>query len=239
MPSFLPALVKWIEKQMAHHSRFEDSPFIPESAFPWSRELEDNWRDIRAELDTLLEHRDALPNFQDISTVQRQITNDNQWKTFFFYGYGYRFDPNCERCPRTAELLAHIPGLKTAFFSILGPRKHVPPHRGPYKGVVRYHLGLKIPSPEDSCGIRVGGQEAHWREGAGMFFDDTYEHEAWNGTDEDRAVLFLDVVRPMAFPYSLLNDMVIKGIARSRFVQDAKGNQDAWEQRFAQLLPRK
>lgn len=71
-----------------------------------------------------------------------------------------------------------------------------------------------------------------------MFFDDTYVHEAWNGTDEDRAVLFMDVVRPMAFPYSLVNDMVIKGIARSRFVQEAKGNQDAWERRFAQLLQR-
>jgi len=36
--------------------------------------------------------------------------------------------------------------MKTAFFSILAPGKHLPAHRGPYKGVMRYHLGLLIPS---------------------------------------------------------------------------------------------
>jgi aspartyl/asparaginyl beta-hydroxylase (cupin superfamily) len=42
--------------------------------------------------------------------------------------------------------------MKTAFFSILAPGKHLPAHRGPYKGVMRYHLGLLIPEPRRSAG---------------------------------------------------------------------------------------
>ena len=37
----------------------------------------------------MLEDRDALPNFQDISTDQIEITDDDRWKTFFLYGYGF------------------------------------------------------------------------------------------------------------------------------------------------------
>jgi aspartyl/asparaginyl beta-hydroxylase (cupin superfamily) len=34
------------------------------------------------------------------------------------------------------------------------------PHYGPYNGVLRYHLGIKVPKPETQCGIVVGGQTA-------------------------------------------------------------------------------
>jgi beta-hydroxylase len=125
--------------------------------------------------------------------------------------------------------------VKTAFFSVLGPRKRLPEHRGPYKGVIRYHLGLKIPSPPEACGIRVGGETAHWQEGKSLLFDDTYQHEAWNDTDEDRVVLFLDIVRPMPFPYSWLNTVVITGAGRTSFVRNARRNHADWEQRFERL----
>jgi aspartyl/asparaginyl beta-hydroxylase (cupin superfamily) len=45
---------------------------------------------------------------------------------------------------------------KTAFFSILLPHKHIPEHRGLYKGLLRYHLALKVPKPDRGCGIQVG-----------------------------------------------------------------------------------
>ena len=94
----------------------------------------------------MLERRDALPNFQDISTDQATITDDDRWKTYFLYGFGFRSDANCARCPETARLVAAVPGMQTAMFSILAPGKHIPDHNGPYKGVIRYHLGLKVPA---------------------------------------------------------------------------------------------
>ncbi len=52
--------------------------------------LEASWPTIREELDEVLDYRDALPNFQDISTDQESITDDDRWKTFFLYGFGFR-----------------------------------------------------------------------------------------------------------------------------------------------------
>jgi beta-hydroxylase len=125
--------------------------------------------------------------------------------------------------------------MTTALFSILAPHKHIGEHRGPYKGVLRYHLGLRIPEPTEACGIRVGGELAHWQEGHGLLFDDTYQHEAWNDTDGVRVVLFMDVIRPLRPPAKQLNQAVIKAIAWSPYVQNAKRKEEAWEQRFEQL----
>src|SRR4051812_31569052 len=38
--------------------------------------------------------------------------------------------------------------MTTAMFSVLLPHKHIPPHRGPWKGVLRYHLALRTPADE-------------------------------------------------------------------------------------------
>ena len=95
--------------------------------------------------------------------------------------------------------------MTTAMFSILSPRKHILDHRGPYKGVLRYHLGLIVPQRRAACRIRVGEDVRHWEQGKSMVFDDTYNHEVWNDTDETRVVLFVDVLRPLPFPESQIN----------------------------------
>jgi beta-hydroxylase len=232
------ALLKRIERFVGHASLVGDRPFHRPEAHPehfaWTRRLESNWPTIRAELDEVLEHREQLPNFQDISKDQKKITDDDDWKTFFLYGFGHKAEQNCARCPATTALVESVPGMKTAFFSILAPGKHIPEHRGPYKGVLRYHLGLKVPQEKEKCRIRVADEARHWEEGAGLLFDDTYHHEVWNDTSQERAVLFMDVERPMRFPWSLVNKAVIAGVGRSPFVQDAKKNQEKWAERLAQ-----
>jgi aspartyl/asparaginyl beta-hydroxylase (cupin superfamily) len=135
-------------------------------------------------------------------------------------------------CPRTAALMREIPGMKTAMFSILSPRKHILDHRGPYKGVLRYHLGLIVPKDAEACRIRVGEDFRHWQEGESMVFDDTFNHEVWNDTDETRVVLFVDVLRPLPSPWAQINRAIVKAIGYSPFVLDAKRNQEAWERRY-------
>ena len=148
--------VLWkFERYILKKSLIGDSTFFDAGEFSWSSELETNWKTIRRELDEVLTYREKLPSFQDISEDQVAITNDEHWKTFFLYGMGYKSEPNCARCPETAKLVERIPGMTTAFFSILSPHKHIPPHRGVFKGFVRYHLGLKIPDPPAQCRIRI------------------------------------------------------------------------------------
>src|SRR5581483_894904 len=206
--------------------------FFPVERFPWIAELEASVPVIREELERVLEDREALPNFQDISKDQIEITTDDRWKTLFLYGYGFRSDLVCEMCPRTAELVTRIPGMTTAMFSILSPRKHILDHRGPYKGVLRYHLGLIVPADATACRIRVGEDVRHWEQGRSLMFDDTYNHEVWNDTEETRVVLFVDVLRPLPFPERLINELIVKAIGISPFIRDAKRNQEAWERRY-------
>jgi len=227
-------LIQVLEKLIARYSLVGNSPFLPPERFSWIPAFEAEWKMIRSELDQVMTYRDDLPNFQDIQSDQATLTDDDRWKTFFFYGYGFKSEANCARCPRTARLLQGVPGMTTAFFSILAPHKRIPPHRGPWKGVLRYHLGLMVPEPAADCGIEVGGQVAHWQEGRSLVFDDSFEHSAWNDTDGTRVVLFMDVIRPLRAPGSWLNQAVIKAVALSPYVQDAKRRHLEWERRYAE-----
>lgn len=227
-----------LERFIARSSLVPNSPLLSTEHFPWATELEASWKTIRRELEEVLRYHDDLPNFQEISRDQESITDDDRWKTFFFFGYGFKSEANCARCPETARLLERVPGLTTAFFSILSPHKHIPAHRGPYKGVIRYHLALLVPEPAEACGIRVGHEVAHWEEGRSLVFDDSYDHEAWNDTDGVRVVLFMDVVRPLLPPAKWVNQALLKAIAVSPFVQDAKRRELAWEERFDALRRR-
>jgi ornithine lipid ester-linked acyl 2-hydroxylase len=221
-----------VERFIGKRSLVGDATFFENDRFPWIAEVEANWATIRAELEKVLEDREALPNFQDISKDQLEITDDDNWKTFFLYGFGFKAKLGVEMCPQTAALMEQIPGMKTAMFSILSPRKHILDHRGPYKGVLRYHLGLIVPQDKEACRIRVGEDVRHWVQGKSMIFDDTYNHEVWNDTGETRVVLFVDVLRPLPSPWSQLNRAIVKVIGYSPFVLDAKRNQKAWEKRY-------
>jgi ornithine lipid ester-linked acyl 2-hydroxylase len=221
-----------IERFIGKRSLVGDATFFPIERFDWVSHIEDNWMVIREEAERLLDDRDALANFQDISKDQIEITDDDRWKTFFLYGYGFEAKLGVEMCPRTAALMREIPGMKTAMISILSPRKHILDHRGPYKGVLRYHLGLIVPKDAAACRIRVGDDIRHWEEGKSMIFDDTFNHEVWNDTDETRVVLFVDIMRPLPFPESAINSAIVKAIGYSPFVLDAKRNQEAWEARY-------
>jgi aspartyl/asparaginyl beta-hydroxylase (cupin superfamily) len=221
-----------VERWIGRRSLVGEATFFPVERFPWVAEVERNWTVIRDELLAVLEDREALPNFQDISKDQIEITDDDRWKTFFLYGYGFQAKLGVEMCPRTAALMRQIPGMTTAMFSILSPRKHILDHRGPYKGVLRYHLGLIVPRDAQACRIRVGADVRHWEEGKSLVFDDTYNHEVWNDTDETRVVLFVDVLRPLPSPESTINSLIVKAIGWSPFVLDAKRNQEAWEKRY-------
>ena len=187
----------------------------------------------------MLEDQEHLPNFQDISVDQATMTTDDRWKTFFLYGYGFRSEANCARCPETAALCSRIPGMKTAFFSILAPGKHLPPHRGPYKGVLRYHLGLLIPEPAEQCGIRVDTETRHWAEGA---LADLRRHLRARGLERHRRARVSCCSSTSSArcrrPARWLNAAVLWAIAFSPFIGDAKRRHNDWEKRFEEIKAR-
>lgn len=225
-------LIKRVEQILIRFSLVGEQPFLEPAQFPWVKGLEANWAAIRAELERIMATPERIPNFQDISRDQTNITRDDKWKSYFLYGYGYKMENNCKACPETARSVENIPGMFTAFFSVLAPGKRIPLHRGPYRGLLRCHLALMVPEQRARCRIEVGGEWATWEEGRCLVFDDTYKHQVENDTDGVRVVLFIDVLRPMKFPGSLLNQAVLALIRLSPFIQDARRNQRAWERRL-------
>ncbi|MGB0086530.1 MAG: aspartyl/asparaginyl beta-hydroxylase domain-containing protein [Rhodomicrobiaceae bacterium] len=229
---FLMMVVAWAERLNLKYSKVGNPPVYDRTIFPWVGEIEKDWRLIRAELDRVLLRREELPNFQDISTDVKAISTDTLWKTFFLLGYGIKSAENIRQCPQTWRIVRNIPGLKTAMFSIFEPGKHLPAHRGPYNGVLRLHLGLIVPEPSDRLAIRVDEQICHWREGDAIIFDDAYEHEAWNHTDQTRVVLFVDFVKPLRFPASLVNWLLLNIALFTPFIREGMDNHKEWAKRF-------
>lgn len=186
-------------------------PFLPadeffdEGHFPWFAQMEAKTGQIRQEMLALLaDPGDALRPYvqMDKGTPASKWTPLDQslaWGACFLWEYG---KPNAQvlsRCPVTAEALASVPQsdipgrAPTAFFSILRPHTRIPSHTGVTNTRAIIHLPLVVPP---GCGFRVGGETREWKVGKAFAFDDTIEHEAWNDSDEMRAVLIFDVWNP-------------------------------------------
>jgi beta-hydroxylase len=225
-------LIARASRLIARQSLIGDKPVFDKSVFPWTADFEANWEKIRAELEEVMKAREALPSFHEISPDQYRISKEDNWKTFVFYGFGIRVDSNCERCPETARLLDQLPDIENAWFSILSPRYHIPAHHGPTNGIIRVHLPLMVPRDRENCRIRVGDEILHWDEGKCIVFDDYYNHEVWNDTDETRVVLFFDVDRPMRPLGRFVNRLMIAGIKRSAYVKDAQKRLQVWEDKL-------
>lgn len=229
---FFMRIIAWAETLNVKYSKVGNPPVYDNAVFPWAETVEKDWPAIRVELEEVLKRREELPNFQDISGDVKTITTDDQWKTFFFCGYGVLCKENIRRCPDTWRALQKIPGLKTAMFSILSPGKHIPHHRGPYNGVLRLHLGLKVPEPRQQVRIRVDQQICHWSEGKALIFDDAYDHEVWNDTPGVRVVLFVDFVKPLKQPARMLNWLLLNLAFFTPFIREASDNHKKWESKY-------
>jgi len=190
--------------------------------------LESQWQTINDELQGVLAHPEEIPAFHELSPDQKRISKGDNWKTFAFYVFGIRLDENCERCPQTVRVLEQLPELQNAWFSILAPGYHIPPHKGPTRAVVRCHLALQVPQDAPNCWIRVDKEVRAWEPGKCMVFDDTYEHEVRNDTDEVRVVLFVDVSRPSDRIGRMFNRLLITAIRGSAYVKDPLKNLAAW-----------
>ena len=190
-------------------------PFLPadeffaRAHFPWLAALEAATPAIRAELEQLLVEgaADFAPYVAMAPGTPANrwspLDGSDLWSARYLWRYGVRDEAVSARCPRTAALLetlplADIPGRgPTAFFSVLKPGAHLPPHTGVSNIRSVVHLPLIVP---EQCGFRVGGETRAWREGEAFVFDDTIEHEAWNDGDSIRVVLILDVWNPHLTP---------------------------------------
>ncbi len=224
--------MRWAAKVQSNQGLVPDTPFVENKHFPFLTEFEDKWETMRDEVIGILKHREAIPGFEEISPDQYRIAQAQQWKTFVLYGFGQKLPKNCEQAPVTAEILSRVPNVQTAWFSILAPGYHIPAHTGVTKGILRAHLGLIIPREREKCRIRVSDEVRAWEAGKVFVLDDTYDHEVWNDTDEERVILLFDFDRPMKWRGRMLNKIMLTLMKLTAFYQEPKKNLANFEDRF-------
>ena len=222
------------DRLIGSSSLVANDPVLDVRAFAWTQALRDGWQAIRDEAVAVALQGGAAPSLATISPDHRSIAQVNMWRSFFLWGYGYPIEENLQRCPATAALVAQVPGLNSAFFSILAPGTHIPDHRGVTKGLITCHLGLIVPSDGD-VRMRVHDQVVRWAEGETLVFDDTYRHEVWNETGGTRVVLLIQFERPLRQPGKWFADFFMGFVRRSAFVQEARDNIMSWNAAVKQL----
>ncbi|GLK88168.1 aspartyl/asparaginyl beta-hydroxylase domain-containing protein [Pseudomonas turukhanskensis] len=202
-------------------SRVPAKPFPLVEQYQAMRLLDDNWQLIRDE---------ALALQQQARIKAAERNNDAGfnsffkagWKRFYLKWYEASHPSAQAHCPQTVALLQRIPFIKAAMFAELGPQGTLNPHRDPYAGSLRYHLGLVTPN-DDRCFIEVDGQRHSWRDGQSVIFDETFIHWAQNGTEHSRLILFCDLERPLRFAWA---EAVNRWLGRTLMTAAASPNQD-------------
>jgi len=178
--------------------------FYERQLFPWFDDVEAALSEIRAELEAVLNEPGAFaPYVQGHANRPKKdemgMLNNPAWSAYYLWKNGEAVTENAARFPKTMHALrnaplAHVPNRSPSIlFSLLKPGAHIPPHNGLVNTRLICHLPIIVPG---KCRFRVGNETRDWVEGKGWAFDDSIEHEAWNGSDRTRVILLFDVWRP-------------------------------------------
>ncbi|HJU11110.1 MAG TPA: aspartyl/asparaginyl beta-hydroxylase domain-containing protein [Candidatus Binataceae bacterium] len=211
--------VVWLNAFFDRYTGGRNRPafFDIDSTFPALNHVTEHQAIIKEELAAILQAKASIPRYHDIDLIQFSISGridkDKDWKILMLYAMGEGPAANRALCPATCALLDTIPDLFQAFFSILDAGKSIPPHTGPYRGYLRYHLALKVPR-RNPPSLRVKDQWYVWQEGKSILFDDTHCHEVVNRADDDRVILVIDVLRPMPPAPRFVNRLIAQRAAK-------------------------
>ncbi|MFK0300022.1 aspartyl/asparaginyl beta-hydroxylase domain-containing protein [Brevundimonas sp. NPDC090276] len=178
--------------------------FQPRETVDWLAGVEAAAPAIREELDAILaEPALFAPYIEDRANRPRNdqagMLDNAAWSAVFLWKDGAEVPEVAARCPETMRALAEaplcrIPGRSPSIlFSKLQAGAKIPPHHGLINPRLICHLPLVAPPGSH---FRVGGETREWKEGQAWAFDDTIEHEAWNGSGRDRTILIFDVWKP-------------------------------------------
>jgi aspartyl/asparaginyl beta-hydroxylase (cupin superfamily) len=175
----------------------ESKPWWDGSELSFVQILESNAEQIRAEYIDILLSGSLRLHPQSKGGPGRRASNGD-WNIFELWSAGRLNQCNAVEAPFTTSLLSSIPELITnprglVYFSVLKPHVHIRAHCGPTNTRIRLHLGLQVPS---GAFMRVGEEKRTWKRGKCLVFDDSWEHEVWNQSDQLRAVLLMDTWHP-------------------------------------------
>ncbi|MER5950167.1 aspartyl/asparaginyl beta-hydroxylase domain-containing protein [Streptomyces sp. NPDC001904] len=195
---------------------------IPSDAvFPEVWELERKFPELKAEVDALLKSR-SIPTY-DTFDPQRASEVSDEWRLYYAYMFGKTNQLAKKDLPTLLSFAQSTPNVVNAFVSILEPGVTLPSHQDPYAGILRYHLGIQVPT-DNPPRIRLADEFYQWKEGEGTVLDVSLEHEVVNESAQARVIVIIDFRRPMGPLASALNRYLLwqKRKFAPQFVEAAK-----------------
>lgn len=182
----------------------------------WCGTLRNNHYTIRDEFVAYAKHHTMVNHIEEDGN--RMLSpKEIPWDVVVLRNYGINTN-KVQYFPATYALLEQIPGATSIMFSVMKAGIHLKEHRGVYKGVLRYHLGLLVPTNYEDCWIKIAGEKFNWQVGADLMFDDTLLHEVVNDTEEDRVVLFLDIKKDFQNIYLNMFNELFLYVARFNYL---------------------
>lgn len=189
--------------------------------FKYHQALEDpkNFSQIQKEVSELLRQNNIDCFNKHHLTDLDNNSKEKCWKWFPLLDHKGWHNDNCASLPFLSQLLTKDPNIVSASISVIEPGMKIPPHRGYMKSILRYHLGIIIPTDKRPF-IVVGGHKYYWQEGEGVMFDDMFIHYVENPSDYRRAVLFIDVLRnDIPYPLDKFNGLIYYLLSNSNFLK--------------------
>lgn len=165
---------------------FQDVSLLPGTAI-----LENNYEALKKEIILYYEaHSSEIkPNYIPYDYEPKG------WKTINLYSYFLKYTSVCNTFPEVNRIVQQIPNASGVQIGILEPHSRIKAHMGDTNGLIRSHLGVRIPGTHPELGFRVGNEERCWEEGKVLGLCISHRHYAWNSTNHYRIVLVVDVIR--------------------------------------------
>lgn len=132
---------------------------------------------------------------------------------FFYQWYG----KNQESFLDFSECKMEFKLIKTIGISAFQERESTSRHFGPFRASLRVLYCLHDVQDKNVY-IRVGNVVNRWRDNKLFIFDDTLLHQSFNGSDEPRYCLFVDILRPSKLNF--INNLALNFIGF--FLQNVK-----------------
>ncbi|NGO47515.1 aspartyl/asparaginyl beta-hydroxylase domain-containing protein [Streptomyces ureilyticus] len=220
-PGVRKALNRYFLKNSGGRNRFRI--MSPYSLFPESRKLDHQFDQIKSEVTKLIESRDVR-KYGDIDPLRAaEVSTD--WRLYYAYMLGETNTDAYRDCPLFVDFAERTPRVVNAIIAILEPGVTLKAHKGPYAGILRYHLPLTVPD-NNPPRLRVDREIHTWKEGEGILIDDTFEHEVYNESDGRRIMLIIDIRRPMGLLPDAMNRLSLRAKRKwsAQFIQDSGGD---------------
>jgi hypothetical protein len=197
------ALVSWNDTRVERVDGDQPCRYAIEGQ-GWYRDLQAAHPAIRDEWDAFRDGGGILPLIDDVlGGYQGHI--GGWWRAGPFVSRRRPVPGLSDAFPTATAALLAVPGIRSAMWSVMGPRAGLPEHVGSNAGALR--LLFSVDGGPDAL-LWIEGERHTFNDGEGFLFDDTRSHRSWNPGPGERVLILADVDRPLPAPHRWVNGAV-------------------------------